>query len=141
MTAMLSGPPINPSLLNPRVFQCASPAGSLLCHLVLHKCATVQKSSRLLQKFLAPLVSYIKTAQEIRNIFKRVTLPPDFPQFSFLTNLKYQTLNTYRRHLLTHPWGFSCLLLFLGSETNLSFMVSHRAPSSACFEAIGGLLF
>lgn len=141
VTAVLSGPPITPSLPNPRVFQCASPVGSLLCHLVLHKHATVQKSNRLLQKFLVPLVSYIKTAQEIKNIFKRVTLPPDFPQFSFLTNLKCQTLNTYRRHLLTHPWGFSCLLLFLVSETNLSFMASCWAPSSTCFEAIGGLLF
>lgn len=39
------------------------------------------------------------------------------------------SLKAFRRHLL-HPWGSSCLRLFLGCEINLSFMASHRALGS-----------
>lgn len=52
----------------------------------------------------------------------------------FLVQFPYQSKVTdsfkvFRRHIL-HPWGSSCILLFLGCEINLSFMDSHQAHLS-----------
>lgn len=51
VTAMLSGPLIASSLLDSWFYQCSSLAGSLICHLILHRCAIIKKSNRLCRSF------------------------------------------------------------------------------------------